>query len=88
MVEEILKAVSQDEDGMSIQTASTVKLKIPESSPETAEENFKVPAGGQHLGAATNSECPSSGVQTEVMDVPPMPSLPSGLCTAHPVDQT
>lgn len=55
-----------------------MKLKIRENSLGTAEENFKVPAGGQHPGEATNSEYPSPGVLTEVMDVPPIPSS-SGL---------
>lgn len=39
-------AVSQDEYlcVMTVQTACTVKLKIPESSPGRAEEDFQVPA--------------------------------------------
>lgn len=72
-VPQILGAVSQDEDHvMAVHTASAVKLKIRENSLETAEENFKVPTGGQHQGEATNSEYPSLNVLTEVMDVPPI----------------
>lgn len=56
-----------------------VDLKIPESSAETAAGNFKVPASRQHPQAATNAENPGSGVLTEVMDVPPMLSLTSGV---------
>lgn len=75
---------------MDVQTASTftVELKIPESSTETAAENFKVPASRQHPQAATNAEYPRSGVLTEVMDVPPMLSFTSGLRRLCLVDQT
>lgn len=65
---------------MAIQTASTVKLIIPESSPETVVENFKVPAEGQHPGAHRTPNI--SGVLMEVMNVPPMPFSPSGLSRA------
>lgn len=68
-------AVTRDED-LCVQAASTVKPRILKSGPETAKKNFKVPVGGQHPRAATNSEYPSSGVLTEVMDVPPVPSSP------------
>lgn len=64
----------------------TVKLKILESSPETAEENLKVPAGGYHPEAESTSEYPCSGVLMDVMDidVPKRPSSPkTGL-----IDQT
>lgn len=80
-------AVSRDED-LYVQAATTVKPRIMESSPEVAKEYFKIPAGGQHQGEATNSEYPSPGVLIEVMDVPPRPSLPSELRTACLVDQT
>lgn len=72
---------------MAVQTASTVTLKIPESSPETAEENFKVPAGGQHPGAGSYSVYSCSAVQMEVMHVQSMPSSPLGMRTACLVDQ-
>lgn len=67
-------AVSQDEYlcVMTVQTACTVKMKIPESSPGRAEEDFQVPAGGLHLGAAPNSENLCSGVLSEVMDAQPI----------------
>lgn len=89
-VPQIQGAVSRDEDLYVVadQTASTVKLKIPESSPGTVEEDFQVPVGGQHPGAPPNSEYLCSGVLTEVMDVRPMPSSPSGLQRACLVDQT
>uniref|UniRef100_K1PZP4 Uncharacterized protein n=1 Tax=Magallana gigas TaxID=29159 RepID=K1PZP4_MAGGI len=83
---QIQGAISRDED-LYVQAASTVKPRIMESSPEVAKEYFKVSVGGPHPGRAPNSEYPSSGVLTEVMDVPPR-SLPSGLRTACLVDQT
>lgn len=72
---QILGAVSRDED-LYVQAASTVKPGILESSLETAEESFKVSAGGQYQGEATKSEYSSCSVLTEVMDVPPIPSSP------------
>lgn len=86
-VPQIQGAVSRDED-LYVQAASTVKPRIPESSPGTVEEDLQVPAGGQHPGAPPNSEYLCSGALTEVMDVRPMPSSPSGLQRACLVDQT
>uniref|UniRef100_A0A8W8JLU6 Uncharacterized protein n=1 Tax=Magallana gigas TaxID=29159 RepID=A0A8W8JLU6_MAGGI len=86
-VPQIQGAVSRDKD-LYVQAASTVKRRILESSPEVAKEHFKVPVGGQHPGRAPNSEYPSSGVLTDVMDVPPRSSSPLGFRTACLVDQT
>lgn len=86
-VPQIQGAVSRDED-LYVQAATTVKPRIVESSPEVAKEHFKVPVGEQHPGRAPNSEYPSSGVLTDVMDVPPRSSSPLGFRTACLVDQT
>lgn len=73
---------------MAIQTDKTVKPIIPESSLESAEEDFQIPARGHYLGASQNSKYPRSGVPTEVMDALLMRTSPSGLCKACLVDQT
>lgn len=95
----IQEAVSEDLLVMQARTASTAKLKIPDTSLEKMVENVSVlvtrnplawesVGGGQPLGAVPNLEYPLSFVQIRVRDALEMPSSQSGLCKACLVDQT